>query len=270
MKEIDSYWAPLRICWELTRCAPPKPLVSLVWTLLPTLRSVSPGPLTLPTPQPFQLLLRGPVQFSCSVVSDSLRSHGLQLARPPCPSPTPELTQTQTQVHGVGDAIQPSHPILCSPLLLLPSIFPSIRVFPNEGPANFSWNFSSKVQQISNCPLVPLSPKTEGLNKHLIGSQKVNQWKTIKKEEEEKKKSHQNNLSCPFLQAMKYFWVVHIMTSKRVSIRLPWCLSGKESTWPMQETWVWSLVREDPTCRGAMKPRHYSYWACVLDSGSRN
>ena len=29
------------------------------------------------------------VQFSDSIVSDSLRSHGLQHARPPCPSPTP-------------------------------------------------------------------------------------------------------------------------------------------------------------------------------------
>ena len=29
------------------------------------------------------------VQFSCSIVSDSLRPHGLQHARPPCPSPTP-------------------------------------------------------------------------------------------------------------------------------------------------------------------------------------
>ena len=29
------------------------------------------------------------VQFSCSVVSNSLRPHGLQHARPPCPSPTP-------------------------------------------------------------------------------------------------------------------------------------------------------------------------------------
>ena len=28
-------------------------------------------------------------EFSCSVVSDSLRPHGLQHARPPCPSPTP-------------------------------------------------------------------------------------------------------------------------------------------------------------------------------------
>ena len=29
------------------------------------------------------------VQFSCSVVSNSLQSHGLQHTRPPCPSPTP-------------------------------------------------------------------------------------------------------------------------------------------------------------------------------------
>ena len=31
------------------------------------------------------------VQFSCSVVSDSLQPHGLQHARPPCPSPTPRV-----------------------------------------------------------------------------------------------------------------------------------------------------------------------------------
>ena len=31
------------------------------------------------------------VQFSRSVVSDSLQSHGLQHARPPCPSPTPRV-----------------------------------------------------------------------------------------------------------------------------------------------------------------------------------
>ena len=48
------------------------------------------------------------VQFSHSFVSDSLWPHGLQHARPPCPSPTPEFTQTH--VHWVGDAIQPSHP----------------------------------------------------------------------------------------------------------------------------------------------------------------
>ena len=31
------------------------------------------------------------VQFSCSVVSDSLRPHESQHARPPCPSPTPRV-----------------------------------------------------------------------------------------------------------------------------------------------------------------------------------
>ena len=33
-------------------------------------------------------------QLSCSVISDSLRPHGLQQARPPGPSPTPGVAQT--------------------------------------------------------------------------------------------------------------------------------------------------------------------------------
>ena len=47
----------------------------------------------------------------------------------------PELAQTH--VHQVGDAIQPSH--LCCPLLLLPSIFPSIRVFSKESVLHIRW-----------------------------------------------------------------------------------------------------------------------------------
>ena len=56
----------------------------------------------------------------------------------------PELAQTQ--VHRVSDAIQPSHPLLS--LLLLPSVFPSIRIFSNESvlcirwPKCWSFNFS--------------------------------------------------------------------------------------------------------------------------------
>ena len=49
------------------------------------------------------------VQFSHSVMSDSLWPHGLQHARLPCPSLTLELAQTH--VHHVCDAIQPSHPL---------------------------------------------------------------------------------------------------------------------------------------------------------------
>ena len=44
---------------------------------------------------------------------------------------------TQTHVHRVRDAIQPSH--LCRPLLLLPSIPPSIRVFSNESALRMRW-----------------------------------------------------------------------------------------------------------------------------------
>ena len=44
---------------------------------------------------------------------------------------------TQTLVHWVGYAIQSSH--LCCPLLLLPSIFPSIRVFSNESTLLMKW-----------------------------------------------------------------------------------------------------------------------------------
>ena len=42
------------------------------------------------------------------------------------------LELTQISVHLVGDAIQPSHSLMGDPLLLLPSIFPSIGVFSSE------------------------------------------------------------------------------------------------------------------------------------------
>ena len=46
------------------------------------------------------------------------------------------LELAHTHVHGVSDAIQPSHPLSS---LLLPSIFPSIRVFPNESVLCIKW-----------------------------------------------------------------------------------------------------------------------------------
>ena len=57
------------------------------------------------------------VQFSHSVMSDSLRPQELQHARSPCPSPLPEFTQTH--VHWVSDAIQPSHPLSSTSLSAL-------------------------------------------------------------------------------------------------------------------------------------------------------
>ena len=81
---------------------------------------------------PFQVCS---VQSSHSVVSDSWQPHGLQNARPPCPSPTPRVYSNSCPLS------QWCHPtiILCRPPLLLPSIFPGIRVFSNESALRIRW-----------------------------------------------------------------------------------------------------------------------------------
>ena len=76
------------------------------------------------------------VQFSRSVVSDSLRPHESQHARPPCPSPTPGVYPKPMSIESVMPS---SHLILCRPLLLLPPILPSIRVFSNESTLRMRW-----------------------------------------------------------------------------------------------------------------------------------
>ena len=73
------------------------------------------------------------VQFTHSVVSDSLQPHGLQHTRPPCPSPTyPNSCPLRQWCH-------PTISSSCHPLLLLPSIFPIIRVFSNELALGIRW-----------------------------------------------------------------------------------------------------------------------------------
>ena len=85
------------------------------------------------------------VQFSRSVVSDSLWPHELQHFRPPCPPPSPGVHSDSTSIKSVMPS---SHLILRRPLLLLPPIPPSIRVFSNEStlrmrwPKYWSFNFS--------------------------------------------------------------------------------------------------------------------------------
>ena len=82
----------------------------------------------------------GSVQFSCSVVSDSLWPQEPQHARTPCPSPTPIVHPNPCPLLLV---MLSNHLILCYPLLLLPSIFPSIRVFSNELALCIRWRYWS-------------------------------------------------------------------------------------------------------------------------------
>ena len=67
--------------------------------------------------------------FSRSVVADSLPTHGLQQDRVPSLSPAP---QSLLKLMSIESVISSNHLVLCHPLLLLPSIFPSIMIFSNE------------------------------------------------------------------------------------------------------------------------------------------
>ena len=93
-----------------------------------------------PYTEAFELI--GSVQFSHSVVSDSLQPHGLQHSRLPCPSPTPRACSNSCPSSPCW------HPTIssCYPLLIPPSIFPSIRVFSNESALHIRqpkyWSFS--------------------------------------------------------------------------------------------------------------------------------
>ena len=69
-------------------------------------------------------------------MSDSLRPHESQHARPPCPSPTPGVHSDSTYIESV---LPSSHLILCHPLLLLLPIPPSIRVFSNASTLRMRW-----------------------------------------------------------------------------------------------------------------------------------
>ena len=62
-------------------------------------------------------------------MSSSLQPHEQQHAGLPCPS-------LSTRVESV---MPPNHLILCCPLLLLPSIFPSISIFSNESALRIRW-----------------------------------------------------------------------------------------------------------------------------------
>ena len=90
--------------------------------------------------------LSSPVQFSRSVVSDSLWPHGLQHTRLSCPSSTPGLLKLMS----IESMMPPNHLTLYHPLLLLPSIFPSIKVFSKESVLHIRWpkywSFSLVVQ----------------------------------------------------------------------------------------------------------------------------
>ena len=94
------------------------------WILVPFSRTLSRS-LSIWCPGPVVLYL---FFFSPLVMSDSMRPHGLQLARLPCLHDLPGLLKLMS----IESMMPSNHLILCCPLVLLLSIFPSIRVFSSE------------------------------------------------------------------------------------------------------------------------------------------
>ena len=89
-----------------------------------------------PVFQKYSFDLSVQVQFKCSVVSNSLQCHRLQHARLPL-----SITNSWSllKLMSIDLVMLFNHLILCGPLLLPPSIFPSIRVFSNEAVLCIRW-----------------------------------------------------------------------------------------------------------------------------------
>ena len=75
--------------------------------------------------------------FSHSVMSDSLQPHGLHSICQTSLSFT--ISQSLLKFMSMELVMPSNHLILCPPHLLLPSIFPSIRVFSNESALGIRW-----------------------------------------------------------------------------------------------------------------------------------
>ena len=75
---------------------------------------------------------RASVQFSCSVVSDSLWPHGLQHTRPPCLSPTSRVYSNSCPL---SRSCPSNHLIFCYPAFNLSNI----RVFINKSFLHIRW-----------------------------------------------------------------------------------------------------------------------------------
>ena len=92
--------------------------------------------------------LNSSVQFSCSVLSDSLQPHGLQHARLPCPSPTPGARSNSCPSGGWW------HPTISSSVIP----FSYLQSFQGSGSFPMSQFFSSGSHNIGVLPLTSVLP----------------------------------------------------------------------------------------------------------------
>ena len=81
------------------------------------------------------MMIDSSVQFSCSVMSDS----ATPWTAPRQASLSINNSRSLLKLMSIASVMPSNHLILCHPLLLLPSVFPSIRVFSNKSVLRIRW-----------------------------------------------------------------------------------------------------------------------------------
>ena len=204
------------------------------------------------------------VRGCCCYSVAKLQPHGLQHARLPCQSAN---SRSLFKLMSIELTTPSNHLILCRPLLLPPSIFPSIRVFSNEWVLRIrwtkNWSFSFSISPSKEHPGL-ISFRMDWL--HLLAVQGT--LKSLLQHHSSKASILRRSafftvqLSHPYMTTGKtialirrtfvdklmflYFSVVILLQKRETQIE-PMCL-------PMKETRVQSLIWEDPTCPDQLSP----------------
>ena len=151
-------------------------------------------------------------------MSNSLWPHGLQHARLPCSF---IISQSLLKLTSIESKMPSNHLILFGPLFLLPSVFPSIRVFSSElaflirWPKYWSFNFN-----------ISPSNKYSGLI-----SFRIDWFDLLAVQETLKRLLQHHSLKASILQHSAFFMVQHshpYMTTGKTTVLTRWKFVGKE------------------------------------------
>ena len=159
----------------------------------------------------FNVLFSASVMFSCSVVSDSLRSHGLQHARPPCPSPTPGVYSNSYPLSWWR------HPTISFSVVPFSSCLQS---FPASGSFPMSRFFASGGQSIgASASVLPMNIQVwlTGLISLFKGPSRVFSSTTIQKHQffGPQPSLWSNSHICTWLLENLWLWLYKPLSAKR-------------------------------------------------------
>ena len=231
------------------------------------------------------------VQFSRSAVSDSLRPHESQHARPPCPSPTPGV---HSDSHPLSQWCHPAISSSLVPFSSCPQSLPASESFPMS--QLFTWG-GQRIGVSALASFVPkntqdwspwgwagwISLQSKGLSR-VFSNTTVQKHQFFGTQLSSQSNSHIHTYSTPITLSGPTPTVrkshIHLFASLPVFTTRPCIQEGKASLVAqlaknlpaMQENWVWSLGWEDPLEEGMAthfsilawrRPMDRAWWATV-------